>query len=159
MNLGAVALWGLVATLILTTVQTGSQALGLTRMSLPLMLGTAFSSSWVRARAYGFVVHFMSGWLFSLVYAALFESLGRSGWWLGGVGGMLHGVAYLVLFLPLLASVHPRMANETRNPSPTTLLEPPGHLALNYGPRTPLVILASHAAFGVVLGGFYPLAG
>lgn len=32
-------------------------------------------------------------------------------------------------------------------------------MALNYGRRTPLVTLAAHLAYGVILGAFYELAG
>jgi hypothetical protein len=38
------------------------------------------------------------------------------------------------------------------------LLEPPGFMMLNYGRRTPVATLASHALYGAIVGGFIALA-
>lgn len=159
MNLGSIFLWGFVATLALTTIQSGAQTLKLTRMSLPLMLGTMFTGRWERARVWGFGVHFVNGWLFSLVYALVFEAWGHASWWTGGLLGIGHGLFILVVLVPLLPSVHPRMATETRQPAPTAMLEPPGPLAMNYGVRTPLWTLLAHVVYGIILGGFYAVGG
>jgi len=159
MNVGSILLWGFVATLALTTIQSGAQALKLTRMSLPLMLGTMFTGDWERARVWGFGIHFVNGWLFSLVYALVFQSWGHASWWTGGLLGIGHGLFILVVLVPLLPSVHPRMATETRQPAATALLEPPGALAMNYGVRTPLVTLLGHIVYGVILGAFYVIGG
>jgi hypothetical protein len=158
MNPTSVLLWGFLATLALTTIQSGAQAARLTRMSLPLMLGTMFTGHWERARVWGFAVHFLNGWLFSLVYALVFESWGHASWWEGGLLGLGHGLFVLVVLVPLLPSVHPRMATEARQPVATALLEPPGALAMNYGVRTPMVTLFAHVVYGMILGAFYVLA-
>lgn len=155
MNWPDVALWGFVATTALTGLMTGSQQARLTRMSLPLMLGTVFTARWSRAKAVGFGIHFLNGWAFSLLYAWIFEAWGRASWWSGALLGVAHGLFILVVVIPLLPSVHPRMAGEQRQPEPTALLEPPGFLGLNYGYRTPLTTLLAHVAYGVVLGAFY----
>ena len=155
MNVGSILLWGFLATLALTTIQSAAQALKLTRMSLPLMLGTMLTGRWERARAWGFGFHLVNGWLFSLVYALVFEAWRRASWWTGGLLGIGHGVIVLVVLMPLLPSIHPRMATETRQPVSTALLEPPGPLAKNYGVQTPLVTLLAHVVYGVILGGFY----
>lgn len=160
MNLDSILLWGALATIALTSIQSASQALKLTRMSLPLMIGTMFTSGWERARAYGFAVHFLNGWLFSLVYALVFEALEGANWWMGALLGLGHGVFVLVVLVPLLPSIHPRMGTEARQPEPRALLEPPGYLALHYGTRTPLVTLVAHLVYGLILGAFYaPLPG
>ena len=52
-----------------------------------------------------------------------------------------------------------RMASEERGPEPTRALEPPGFLGLNYGRRTPFVVVLSHMAYGTILGSCYRLAG
>jgi hypothetical protein len=44
---------------------------------------------------------------------------------------------------------------ERQGPTVHRQLEPPGFLALNYGPRTPMAIMASHILFGVVIGAVY----
>lgn len=158
LNFGSVLLWGLVGTVCMTIILSSGHGLRLTRMSFPLLLGTTATANVDRARAYGFAMHFFNGWLFSVVYAIIFEALGRAEWWLGAILGGLHGLFVLTALLPLLPSVHPRMASEYQQPVPTALLEPPGFVGGNYGKRTFIVILSAHLAYGVILGAFYGLA-
>jgi hypothetical protein len=40
------------------------------------------------------------------------------------------------------------MADEDEGPDPTSMLQPPGFLALNYGPQTPLTTLAARMVYG-----------
>ena len=49
MNWPSWLLWGFVATIVLTTVSALSQGLGLTRMNIPYILGTAFTPDRDRA--------------------------------------------------------------------------------------------------------------
>jgi hypothetical protein len=158
MNLGSILLWGFVATVVLTILMQGGQSLGLSRMSLPFMLGTMFTADRDRASALGFLVHVLNGWLFALLYACAFESWQEAGWWLGAGIGMVHAIAVLVALMPVLPGFHPRMASEQRGPEPTSMLEPPGFLALNYGRRTPLLAMVAHLVYGAIIGGFYQLA-
>lgn len=155
MSVTDVLLWGFVGTLVLTTVMSGSQALGYSRMSIPFMLGAMFTPSRDAAPVTGFGMHLVMGWLFAFLYAAGFESLGMATWWLGALGGLVHALVVLVALMPLLPSFHPRMASERRGPDPTRALEPPGFLALNYGRRTPLVSILAHLTYGTILGAFY----
>ncbi|MBI1733547.1 MAG: hypothetical protein HYR51_00090 [Candidatus Rokubacteria bacterium] len=159
MNIPGMLLWGFVATIVLTTLMSAGQALGVSRMSIPLMLGTMLTPNRDRAPLVGFMMHLVNGWLFALVYVAAFESLGRATWWLGGAVGVVHALAVLIAVMPLLPGLHPRMASEHRGPEPTRSLEPPGFLALNYGRRTPLIALLAHVVYGVILGAFYRIAG
>ena len=151
-------LWGFVATLLLSTTSAAAQGLGLTRMNLPYVLGTMFTPDRDRARLYGFLVHLGTGWLFSLIYVVIFQSLGAAGWWRGALIGVLHALFVLVVVMSLLPGLHPRMASEQHGPTAQRMLEPPGFLALNYGVQTPLSVLLSHAVFGATLGAFYHLA-
>jgi hypothetical protein len=157
MNWGSWLLWGFTATIVLTTISAGAQGLGLTRMNLPHMLGTIFTPDRDKARIYGFGVHVAAGWLFSLIYVLIFQSLGAAGWWRGVVIGLLHAFFVLVVVMGLLPGLHPRMASEQQGPAAQNMLEPPGFLALHYGVQTPLAILLSHAVFGAILGAFYRL--
>ena len=84
MNWSGWLLWGFVATVVLTTLMAGSQGMRLTRMNLPYMLGTMFTASRDRAKAIGFALHLVNGWIFALIYVAAFNSWGRATWWLGG---------------------------------------------------------------------------
>lgn len=155
MNWPSIILWGFVATLILTMLMRGSQSLGLTRMDIPFLLGTMFTPDRDRAKFYGFLAHVINGWLFSFVYALFFEEYGEAAWWLGGVAGLVHGTFVLMVVIPLLPGLHPRMASDFARPVPLKPLEPPGFLALNYGRRTAIATLFAHLVYGIILGLFY----
>jgi len=158
MNWADVFLWGFAATATQTGLEAGAQRLGLSRMSIPFMLGTIFTADRDRASLVGSGVHLVNGWLLALVYSAMFESLGRAGWWVGALLGLAHGLFVLLVVVPLLPSFHPRMASEHDGPAPTRALEPPGLLALDYGRWTVLTTLVGHASFGVIFGAFYHVA-
>lgn len=158
MSFDSAVLWGLVATLVMTTLMAGSVALGQSRMSLPFMLGTMVTTDRNRAPVYGILLHVVNGWIFAFFYVALFEALGRTGWLLGAGIGALHGLVVLVALMPILPGLHPRMASEHHGPEPTRALEPPGFMALHYGRRTPFFSVLAHVAYGAILGGFYTLA-
>ncbi len=157
MNGRGITLWGFVGTVILTTLMAGSQALGLTRMNIPFMLGTMVTPDRDRAKLVGFGMHLANGWLFAALYAATFQSWRRATWWLGALVGLVHALFVLVAAMPLLPGMHPRMASEQRGPTPTRQLEPPGVLALNYGKRTPVSVVLAHLVYGAILGTFYRL--
>ncbi len=146
------ALFGLVATVALTAVMIAAQLAGLSRLDLPLILGTIVAEDPDRARVAGFCIHLAIGQAFGLGYAASFAVLGRATWWLGGLFGLLHVAIALTVLVPLLAGVHPRMASPRAGPASTSILEPPGLLGLNYGTQTPLVAVVAHVAYGVALG-------
>ena len=146
------ALFGLVATAVLTAIMMAAQLSGLSRLDLPLLLGTVVTENPDRARVAGFFIHLGAGELFALGYAASFALLHRATWWLGGLFGLLHVAVALSVLVPLLAGVHPRMASARAGPASTAKLEPPGLLGLNYGTQTPLVAVVAHLAYGVALG-------
>jgi len=158
MNWHSWLLWGFIATLALSILLAGSQGLGLTRMNLPYMIGTFFTPDRNRAKLYGFFFHLFNGWVFSLLYVLIFESVQQANWWLGTTIGLGHALLILLVIVPLMPGFHPRMASEQHGPSATRMLEPPGLLALNYGLRTPISVLLSHIVFGMILGSFYHLA-
>lgn len=146
------ALFGLLATTVLTAVMIAAQLGGLSRLDLPLILGTVVTPDPDRARVAGFLIHLVVGQAFALGYAASFALLGRATWWIGGLLGLLHGAIALMALLPTLAGIHPRMASNRAGPESAAVLEPPGLLGLNYGPQTPLVAMAAHLAYGIALG-------
>jgi hypothetical protein len=152
-------LWGFVATVVLTTLLSASQGMGLTRMSLPYMLGTFFTSGRDRAKGIGFAVHFLNGWAFSLLYVLAFRSWGEASWWRGGLVGLVHAAFVLTAGMRILPGIHPRMASEQHGPTVVRQLEPPGFLALNYVVSTPVSVVVAHLVFGTILGAFYRLPG
>jgi uncharacterized membrane protein YagU involved in acid resistance len=159
MNWKAWLLWSFVATLTMTSVMAGSQGLRFTRMNLPYILGAMFTPDRERAKLIGFLVHLVNGWIFSLVYIAIFQSWGRATWWGGAAIGLLQAIFVLTVLVSLLPSFHPRMATEQKGPTVTRQLEPPGFLALNYGYQTPVSVLLAHLIYGAILGAFYSMPG
>jgi hypothetical protein len=155
LNARGLLLWGFAGTISLTTLMSASQHFGFTRMSIPYMLGTIFTPNRDRAHFAGFLAHLINGWLFAGVYAAAFQSWQRAGWWRGAGVGLAHGLFVLTFGMRMLPGLHPRMAGEDYGPTPTRQLEPPGFLAMNYGRRTPLTVLAAHLLYGALLGAFY----
>ena len=145
-------LFGLVATSALTAVMIGAQMRGLTRLDLPLLLGTIVTEDPDRARVAGFFIHVAIGQGFAFGYGASFALLDRATWWLGGLLGLLHAAVAFTVVVPLLAGVHPRMASDRAGPASTAVLEPPGLLGLNYGRETPIVAIAAHLVYGIALG-------
>jgi hypothetical protein len=146
---------GFAGTLVLTTALTAASALHLTRMDIPFMLGTAFTTNRTRARVLGYLVHFVAGLLFALIYFALFAALGRAGWMLGMAFGFVHALfAGTALVNILLPAIHPRMGTPLSAADSTPLLEPPGFMLLNYGRGTPIVTILAHLAYGAIVGAF-----
>jgi hypothetical protein len=154
MLLGALA-GGFVGTLVLTTVLRLGQVAGLTRMDIPLLLGTIFTEDRRRASMIGYALHFLNGQLFALGYAAIFYAVGQAGWLFGAALGLVHAAfAGGALVNVLLPAVHPRMGTRWTDASQTPLLEPPGFMLWNYGRHTALVTVVGHVAYGALVGGF-----
>jgi hypothetical protein len=146
------ALFGLLATALLTAIMIAAQLVGWTRLDLPLLLGTIVTEDPDRARVAGFFIHLAIGEGFALGYAAGFALLDTATWWLGGLFGLVHVGVALTILVPLLPGVHPRMASDRAGPASVAVLEPPGLLGLNYGAQTPAVAIIAHLAFGIALG-------
>jgi hypothetical protein len=159
-----VSIWGALAggfagTLVLTTVLRTASEVRLTRIDLPFLLGTAFTTDRRRAKLVGYLAHFAFGFLFALVYYGLFTAIGRSGWVLGALFGLVHGVfSATALVNILLPALHPRMGTSFTAAGSAPLIEAPGFVMRNYGRSTPIVGLAAHVLYGTIVGGFVALA-
>ena len=148
-------LWGFASTIVLTSILSASQGLGMTRINLPYLLGTMLTPDRDRANLLGIGIHLLNGWIFSIVYVAAFHAAGSASAWFGAAIGVVHAVFVLTAGMAALPALHPRMANEQHGPDVVPRLEPPGFLALHYGIRTPVSVVVAHAMFGGVLGAFY----
>ena len=149
---GAIA-GGFVGTLLMTTILRGASEMGLTRIDFALLLGTTVSENRRKARAVGYVFHFIMGILFALAYAQFFAIVGRSGWALGALLGTLQAIFNgTVLVNVLLPVVHPRIGTPETAANEIALIEPPGFLMLNYGRSSFAVMLAAHIVYGAVVG-------
>ena len=151
---------GFVGTLVLTTTLRAANELGLTRVDLPFLLGTALTGDRARAKAVGYLMHLIAGELFAVVYFAIFSAIDTDGWLIGALFGLLHGiVSATALVNILLPVIHPRMGSTLSAADSSPLLEPPGFLMRNYGRGTLVATLLAHVAYGAIVGGFVALAG
>ena len=150
---------GLVGTIVLTTTLRAASELGLTRMDLPFLLGTAVTSDRARAKLIGYALHFVFGLVFALGYWVVFATTGVSGVWIGALLGLVHalfaGTALVSVVLPV---VHPRMGTGFEAAGDAPLLEPPGFMLVNYGQQTQLAMIVAHVAYGAIVGAFASLA-
>ena len=152
-QIGSAVAGGLVGTLVFSTIVKAATEVHLTRMDLALLLGTAVTENRRKARAIGYLMHFILGIAFAEAYVGFFEIIGRSSWWIGALLGALHAIfTATVLVNVLLPVVHPRMATPETAANEIALIEPPGFLMLNYGRSTVLVSLAAHVAYGAIVG-------
>ncbi len=155
MNWPSSLLAGFAGTVVLTTLEAGAQQMRLTRISIPYLLGTMVTPSRDRAKILGFLIHLVNGQLFALLYVAIFDATGDTGTLRGMLVGLAHGAVVLLVVVPLLPTIHPRMASLQQGPTSVRQIEPPGPLALYYGFSTPFTIVAAHAVFGAVVGSLY----
>jgi len=144
---------GFTATLVLTSVARGASELGFTRMDLPFLLGTIVSDNRRKAKAIGYVFHFVIGLAFALLYGVFFLAIGEASWWIGALLGIVHalfiGAVAINILLPI---VHPRMGTPETSAAEIALIEPPGFMMLNYGRSTVVVALIAHILYGIIVG-------
>jgi hypothetical protein len=146
---------GFVGTVLLTTLEAGAQQLHLSRMSIPYLLGAAFTKGRDRAKVIGFFTHLLNGQLFALLYVAIFRATGEATALRGAIIGLVHAAVVLLVIVPLLPAIHPRMASLHQGPTELRQIEPPGPMALHYGVTTPLAVVIAHIVFGLAVGGLY----
>jgi hypothetical protein len=146
---------GLVGAVVISSGVRIAQELGLTRMDIPLLLGTIFTEQRSRANAIGYLLHFVDAVVVALVYYAIFRAVGHAGWAIGmGLGAVQALFVGGGLANVLLPAVHPRMGTPWTDAEETPLLEPPGFMLANYGPYTAIVTLVVHLAYGAIVGAF-----
>ena len=155
MNWPSSLLAGFVGTLVLTSLEAGAQQLRLTRMSIPYLLGTMLTPSRDRAKMIGFLFHLVNGQAIALLYVVIFDATGKTGIVPGALIGFAHSAVVLLVVVPLLPSIHPRIASEYQGPTAVRQIEPPGPFAIHYGFSTPLMVVVGHVVFGAVIGYLY----
>jgi len=146
---------GLVGTVVLTSSLELAQQFGLTRMDIPMLLGTIFTADRYRASVLGYAIHFFNGLVFAALYGIVFVAVGSAGWLFGAALGVVHALfAGGALINVLLPAIHPRMGTPYSDAEESPLLEPPGFMLMNYGPYSALGNLLAHVAYGAIVGGF-----
>jgi hypothetical protein len=146
---------GGLATAVMTATMLVGAAVGMTRMDMPLMLGSMFRREAGSARALGWMLHFMNGLVFGLVYALVWWAIDPAlddAWWIGLLFGGVHG-AVALMAMPMMSSMHPRVRQAAVGTPPGEVVLPPfGFGGIGFGAMTPLGIVMGHLVFGVVWG-------
>ena len=107
---------GVIGTLALATIIKAAAEAGITRLDVALLLGTAVTDNRRKARAIGYIFHFVLGIAFAEAYGAFFAIVGHASWRLGALLGVLHAFFIAtVLVSVLLPVVHPRITSSTCN--------------------------------------------
>lgn len=149
---GDAALIAVPASAAALAILTAGQGLGLTRFDLSVVLGSMVTNNVARWRVLGYCIFVAIGVLWALVYAIIFAAVDASGIGVGVAVGVTHALVVLALLQPLLPTLSDRIASERSGPWDRPALEPPGWFAVNYGERTPAVVVVAHATFGALLG-------
>jgi hypothetical protein len=151
-HVAQILLWGAIAGAAMASILESAQHFGLSRLSLPFLLGTVLFSDRRWAMIFGFAIYLVGGWIFAAIYLLIFRAIGTASWWIGALLGGPHALFVLAVLLPWLPYFHPRVASELDGPAATSRIEPPGAFGLNYGRWTPLTTLLAHVCYGAILG-------
>ncbi len=146
---------GFAATLVMTPLMQMGARMGMTRMNMPVMLGSMFRRDADSARRIGTVLHVMNGIVFGLAYALVwwaFDPSIENAWWIGAIFGAVHSIVVMAM-MPVMSGMHPRVevGGETTD-SGEVVLPRFGFGGSGFGAMTPVGILMGHLVFGLVWG-------
>lgn len=108
----ALAVW-FVATAVMSMMMKMAVTAGMSQMpDMPLIFGSMASGDRSTAMKVGAMMHYvvMGAIVFGIAYGARFSVFDEDGWWLGGLIGLAHGAVVGLVFMPMMPSMHPRMA-------------------------------------------------
>ncbi len=145
MNIIGAIVAGLVGTVVISMIMAMAPKMGMPKMAIWEMLGTMFSKE--GNVGLGWVVHFMMGVIFAVIYAAL---------WAAGIGsatllsGAIFGVVHF-LIAGLVMGGMPMMHAGIK----AGTVQAPGVLMLNSGVMGFMGGLIGHAVYGLVVALVY----
>lgn len=155
---------GIIGTAVMSIMMRMSGKMGMTDMpAMELVTGSMMSGDLGRAKQLGIMLHWivMGTIVFGLGYAALFTAFGSASWLVGLVIGVVHGLVVGVVFMPMMATMHPRMSQDptfsgTVDVSAGSVrLAAPGMLGAKWGGMTPVGLVMGHAVYGLVVALVY----
>jgi hypothetical protein len=106
-----------------------------------MALGNTTGTAW----GLGFIIQLAFGGVVALIFAAVFESLGRSNWLLGLLGGFI----FLVIggfALEGVSAIHPAIPQ---------VIPDPGYFTANYGPASIASFCVLTLIYGIIVGTMY----
>jgi len=147
MNIIGAIVAGLAGTVVISMLMAMAPKMGMPKMAIWEMLGTMFSKE--GNVGLGWVMHFMMGVIFAIIYAAL---------WVAGIGsatllsGVVFGVVHFLIAGLMMGGV-PMMHAGIK----AGTVQAPGVLMLNSGAMGFMGGLVGHAVYGLVVALVYGL--
>jgi hypothetical protein len=146
MKIGLAFLAGVLAGALMWVGMIIARAAGLLEMNMPMVLGAMVTQTTSRGTLLlGIGIHLVVSGLIGFVYAAAFEAIRRSNWWLGLIGGAINTIVG-GLFVWMLPAIHPAMPE---------VLPAPGPFGVNLGAMNVVGFVILHLLFGLVIGVVY----
>ncbi len=145
MNIIGAIVAGVVGTVVISMIMAMAPRMGMPKMAIWEMLGTMFSKE--GNLALGWIMHFMMGVVFAIIYAAL---------WAAGIGsatllsGVIFGVAHFLVAGLMMGGI-PMMHAGIK----AGTVKAPGVLMLNSGVMGLMGGLIGHAVYGLVVALVY----
>lgn len=147
MNIVGAIVAGLVGTAVISILMAMGPRMGMPKMAIWEMLGTMFSKE--GNVALGWIIHFMMGVIFAIIYAALWAvGVGSATWLNGAIFGAVHFVA-AGLAMGGMPMMHAGIKAGT--------VKAPGVLMLNVGVMGLMGGLIGHIVYGLVVALVYGL--
>ena len=147
MNIIGAIVAGLAGTVVISMIMAMAPKMGMPKMAIWEMLGSMFSKD--GNNTLGWIIHFMMGVIFAIIYAAL---------WAAGIGsatllsGVIFGVVHF-LIAGLMMGGMPMMHAGIK----AGTMQAPGVLMLNSGAMGFMGGLVGHAVYGLVVALVYGL--
>lgn len=148
--LGAI-LWGVVAAFAFMLFASIGKAVGVTRLDLPDLLGSAFAPRGSpTARRIGGYIHHANGALLAIAWAYAVVLVDLPATWVTGLAWGVVLWALGLLMFSTMGVVHPAIRRGEQ--------DDPGPAGTNLGVMTPVGSLLGHFVYGAVLGFLYNVA-
>lgn len=150
---------GFAGTAVMSVMMKMSASMGMTDMPpMELVTGAMLTGDETRAKQVGTFIHWimLGTVVFGLGYAAVFTAVDDAGVVTGLLVGALHGIVVGLVFMPMMPTMHPRMAADA--PIDGTVgtvdgavqLSAPGVFGARWGSMTPVGLVLGHVVYGIV---------
>lgn len=149
-GLGAISwagtiVWGIVATIVFTLFSLMGKAMGMSRMDLLDLLGSALVAPGTgAAKILGAAIHHMNGAILAVAWAYGAVLLGVKADWISAALWAVVLWVLALLMMTTIGSVHPAIRDGRQ--------DDPGAAATNFGKMTPVGSLMGHLIYGIALG-------
>jgi hypothetical protein len=147
MRAGLAFIAGVIGGAVMVAIVAIVRALNITGLDLSMLWGSLFThtesgGTW----ALGFIVHLIVSGLIALIFAAVFEAIRASNWWIGLIGGAI----YAVVAGLVIAGYHVAVTTAAG-----TVVESPGAFASNYGSIAFGTFIIAYLVYGIIVGSMY----